>query len=355
MARPLLSVLIDTYNHEKFIEQAIVSVLEQDFPLKEVEILVVDDGSTDRTPELLRKFEPRIRNLRKANGGQASAFNVGIPQCQGEIVAFLDGDDWWAKEKLKTIVPVFEGNPEVGGVGHGFYMVDTEGKVTNTVVPETGCRLNARTPEGARLFGHHRGFFGTSRMAYRRGILEKILPVTEGAVIEADEWLFTLAPALADLMVLKQPLFYYRLHAGNLFLMSGREEKAHRRKYNSLAALLENLPGKLRSFGVSMEIAEPLLAQLKVETDKMRLQLDGGSRWELYRAEKAGNDIFFGQSSLGYRAFKRLTLLLTLVVPPKQFFRLKQWYGENGLHGIRKWIGNPTNTGHAVEHPTREG
>ncbi|HZS70819.1 MAG TPA: glycosyltransferase, partial [Candidatus Acidoferrum sp.] len=79
--RPFVSVLIDTYNHERFIEQAIASVLDQDFPASEMEVLVVDDGSTDRTPEVLRQFEPRVRVIRKANGGQASAFNAGIPQC----------------------------------------------------------------------------------------------------------------------------------------------------------------------------------------------------------------------------------------------------------------------------------
>src|SRR5208283_2761542 len=96
MPTPLISVLIDTYNHERFIEQAILSVLEQDFPASGREILVVDDGSQDRTPEIAAKFGPQVRLLRKANGGQASAFNAGIPECQGEIVAFLDGDDWWA-------------------------------------------------------------------------------------------------------------------------------------------------------------------------------------------------------------------------------------------------------------------
>ena len=78
MSNPFVSVLIDTYNHERFIEQAIVSVLEQDFPSSQMEIIVVDDGSTDRTAEIVRKFESRVRLLRKPNGGQASAFNTGI-------------------------------------------------------------------------------------------------------------------------------------------------------------------------------------------------------------------------------------------------------------------------------------
>lgn len=94
MGKPFVSVLIDTYNHERFIEQAIVSVLEQDFPASDREIIVVDDGSTDRTQEIVRKFKPHIRLLCKENGGQASAFNAGIPECKGEIVAFLDADDW---------------------------------------------------------------------------------------------------------------------------------------------------------------------------------------------------------------------------------------------------------------------
>src|SRR6202047_5371649 len=99
MPKPFISVLIDTYNHERFIEQAIASVLEQDVAEGDREIIVVDDGSTDRTPEIVRKFEPQVRLIRKANGGQASAFNTGIPECSGQIIAFLDGDDWWTPGK----------------------------------------------------------------------------------------------------------------------------------------------------------------------------------------------------------------------------------------------------------------
>src|ERR1700687_3313331 len=102
--KSFVTVLLDTYNQEAFIEKAITSVLNQDFPASETEILVVDDGSTDNTPEIVRKFAPRVRLLRKINGGQASAFNAGIPEARGEIVAFLDGDDWWAPGKLACVV-----------------------------------------------------------------------------------------------------------------------------------------------------------------------------------------------------------------------------------------------------------
>jgi len=87
---------VDTYNHERYIEQALVSVLEQGLSPAELEIVVVDDGSTDQTPSLIQKFAPRVKHVRKKNGGQASAFNAGFAEARGEIVAFLDGDDWWA-------------------------------------------------------------------------------------------------------------------------------------------------------------------------------------------------------------------------------------------------------------------
>src|SRR5258708_18027238 len=101
------SVLIDTYNHERFIEQAILSALEQDFPAADREIIVVDDGSTDRTPEIVKKFEPRVRLLRKENGGQGSAFNASISEWKGEIVALFGGHHWWAPRKIRPVSWLF--------------------------------------------------------------------------------------------------------------------------------------------------------------------------------------------------------------------------------------------------------
>src|SRR5271163_2038849 len=121
--KPTVTVLIDTYNHERFIEEAIGSVLGQDFPSGEMEILVLDDGSTDRTAEIVRKFEPRVRLIRKANGGQASAFNVAIPEAKAGVVAFLDGDDWWTRRKVKTVMEAFQNYPTIAAVGHGYYEV----------------------------------------------------------------------------------------------------------------------------------------------------------------------------------------------------------------------------------------
>jgi hypothetical protein len=354
MARPLLSVLIDTYNHEKFIEQAVMSVLEQDFPMEDTEILVVDDGSTDKTLEILCKFEPRIRIIQKQNGGQASAFNLAIPQCKGEVIAFLDGDDWWTREKLRTIVPIFESQRDIGVVGHGCLIVDAQGHLQNTLLPQKSQRLNARTPEAVALFSRYTCFFGTSRVAYRKALLEQLLPIPEGAVIEADEWLFTLAPWLADVMVLDQALFYYRLHGGNMYMLNGASEKGLRRMHNSLASLVRYFPPKMRALGIPPEIEAPLLANLRLQTDLLRLQLMGGSRREVLRLERARDDLFNRTAPLSYRIFKQVVLLLALMLPSKQFFRLKNWYSESGLRRVRKWIADPPSDGHVIERGSRD-
>src|SRR5579863_5771968 len=117
MTMPLVSALIDTYNQEHFIEQAIVSVLEQGLSPSELEIVVVDYGSTDNTASLVAKFAPRVRYIHKKNGGQVSAFNAAIPETHAPIVAFLDADDWWAPGKLRAVLDAFAQNPDIAAVG----------------------------------------------------------------------------------------------------------------------------------------------------------------------------------------------------------------------------------------------
>lgn len=95
--KPLITALVDTCNHERYIEQALVSVLEQGLSPSELEIVVVDDGSADRTPEIIQKFLPRVKYLREKNRGQASAFNAGFLEAHGQFVALQDCDDCWEK------------------------------------------------------------------------------------------------------------------------------------------------------------------------------------------------------------------------------------------------------------------
>jgi glycosyltransferase involved in cell wall biosynthesis len=348
MPKPFVTALIDTYNHERFIEQAILSALEQDFPASDLEVIVVDDGSTDRTPDIVRKFESRVRLLRKKNGGQASAFNIGIPECKGEVIAFLDGDDWWAASKLRAVTQALESTPDAGMVGHGFYQVDSAGTVQARVVPERLFRLNARSFDGAREFTRLQTFFGTSRVVYRRAVLERILPVPEELIIEADEFLWTLAICLTDAILLPDPLFYYRLHAANFFMLD-QGTGGLPLKYRVLSVLLKCLPLRLANLGVPVATTDLLLDRLRVDTGLLRLQVDGGSPLEMFQLERKTYQFYYGPMSLRFRLFKAGVLALTLLMPPKWFFRLKQWYSAKGLVRIRQKFGDATPAAPIIE------
>ncbi|MEM1867730.1 MAG: glycosyltransferase [Thermosphaera sp.] len=113
---PLVSIIMPTYNHEEFIDTAIQSVLAQTYP--SWELLVVDDGSTDRTVEIVRQYQeqaPWIRLVERPHKGiQALGenYNLALSMAKGELIAILEGDDFWPEDKLEKQVPSFE-DPDV--------------------------------------------------------------------------------------------------------------------------------------------------------------------------------------------------------------------------------------------------
>jgi glycosyltransferase involved in cell wall biosynthesis len=342
MAEALVTVLIDTYNHERFIERAITSVLEQDMPMDDVEILIVDDGSTDRTPELIRRFEPRVQLLRKSNGGQGSAFNFGFAHARGEIIAMLDGDDWWEREKLRLVLEAFRTNPEVGAIGNGLYEVDANGQRLYVNKPDRSYRLFFHTLDDGSRFSQLMSYMGTSRLALRRSVLDKILPVPEELFIEADEYLAILAVAISGGLLLDQPLTNYRYHAGNFYQYGKFDLEKARRKATALLCLGRELSKRLQVLGVSPEIVAAITRPRNIEAQRLRLALDGGMPWESFRVEREARHLSYGEISPGYRLFHTMVLLLTLMMPPKMFYRIRNWYADRGLHRMRQLFGKPT-------------
>jgi glycosyltransferase involved in cell wall biosynthesis len=323
MSKPFVTALIDTYNHQSFIQDAINSVLNQNFPASETEILVVDDGSTDDTSEVVRKFAPRVRLLRKTNGGQASAFNAGIPEARGEIVAFLDGDDWWAPGKLTAVTEAFAANADVGLVGHGVTEVYPDGR-QRTEVPREISRFRITSTEEAKTFRMRRGFFGTSRMSYRKEILRRIGSVPEALKFEADEYLFTLAGLLAHVLILRESFTFYRLHDRNLFQLTSGDAQAVRRKQQVLAALAQSLQEKLKQSGVPFEIARTILECIEVEADVLRLGVDSGFPWETVSTELRIMRVFHGDASMWQHLFSCLRLIPAFVLPARTYYRWRR-------------------------------
>jgi glycosyltransferase involved in cell wall biosynthesis len=320
MSKPFVTALIDTYNHETFIEKAIDSVLQQDFPAAETEILVVDDGSTDRTPELMRKFAPRVRLISKANGGQGSAFNAAIPEAQGEILAFLDGDDWWAPGKLTAVVEVFAKDPAVGLVGHAVTEVYPDGR-QRTEMPRELSRFRLSSAEEARKFRMRKAFLGTSRMTYRREVLRQIGPVPEGLMFEADEYLFTLAGFFSDVVVLREPYTFYRLHDRNLFQLANGREEGVRRKQQVLARLAQALEEKFRELRTRDNVSKAILECVQVEADILRLMVEGGFPWETVRVELKIMRVLHSDASFAQHLFSCARLLPALVLPSASYYR----------------------------------
>ncbi|MGD8344984.1 MAG: glycosyltransferase [Desulfobacterales bacterium] len=108
--KPLVSVIIPTYNRDWIVTEAIESVLAQDF--SDYELIVVDDGSTDRTPEILAAYQNQLTVLRQANCGVSAARNRGIAAAAGRLIAFLDSDDLWLPQKLTAQANFFADNPD---------------------------------------------------------------------------------------------------------------------------------------------------------------------------------------------------------------------------------------------------
>lgn len=132
MARPpaLVSVIIPSYNRAAYIDQTVKSVLEQTYP--HVELIVVDDGSSDGTFERLQAYGDAIRLLTHeghANKGQSAALNLGLSVATGDYIAILDSDDYWAPEKLENQVLYMGGHPDVGLVYCNGYHVDADGNI----------------------------------------------------------------------------------------------------------------------------------------------------------------------------------------------------------------------------------
>ena len=337
-----LSVLIDTYNHEKYIRAAIESVLAQEqLGNAAVEIIVIDDGSTDRTGEIVRNFGNLLHYYHKPNGGQASAFNVGIPLCHGEVICFLDGDDWWHKNKLRAIVDAFLTSPATCAVGHSIVEVDEVSGGIHTIGPTDRIHIDFGSPSSIALFHKFACCLGTSRLAVKRSAALALLNIPETLVFEADEYMFTLLPTLGDVIILPEPLTYYRIHGANLY----QDSRGVFRNYNKdprlhtraviYECLRDELPLKLRERGCDLSLVDLLLGPVQVQASRLKLMTCGGTPLENFRSEWRAAELVERNSALS-RIVLWISLAFALVFPPKWYFKVRQTYSSLQLKSRSK-------------------
>jgi glycosyltransferase involved in cell wall biosynthesis len=219
--QPLVSIIINNYNYEPYLANAIESALKQTYP--HVEVLVVDDGSTDQSREILQRYRDRISSLLKENGGQSSALNLGFSKSAGEIICLLDADDIFLPEKITQVVQVFESDPTVQWCFHSLNLVDVDqNPLPQTAVDRPSGKWDYRTE-----IAHGRQMpyipTATSGLCFRRSLLAKICPLPEEIRITSDNYLKFTASALGKGYFLNQPLTLQLIHDRNAYTL--REDK----------------------------------------------------------------------------------------------------------------------------------
>ena len=209
---PRVAVVIPCYNREQYLAQAVQSVLDQTWP--NVELVVVDDGSTDGSREVLASFGDRVRVLTHPGGenrGQSASINLGINNSEGEYIAILDSDDWWALDKLESHIGYLEANPDIGMVyGNGF-----------RVEQETGTRYrlyqdaHREASDPARLLlDCYIALPGNA--VFRRSVLHKAGLFDESLRSAQDHDMAVRMAEVARFAYLPGERFFYRRHSASI-------------------------------------------------------------------------------------------------------------------------------------------
>jgi glycosyltransferase involved in cell wall biosynthesis len=211
---PRVSVLMPAHNYERYVAEALESALGQDYPPEEFEIVVVDDGSTDHTAEIIAELADanpgRIKLIRQQNSGQIKTVERARAQARGELLALLDADDVWLPNKLCRQVELFDANPEVALVFCDMNTIDAAGKIVSHTLYEPGefdpNRLYARVLRTNVVYN--------SSLVVRAEVFREA-PDT----IEAWDWWLTLcAQDTGEYAYIEEPLALYRQHGENMLL-----------------------------------------------------------------------------------------------------------------------------------------
>lgn len=226
---PLVSVLINNYNYDRFLDEAIASALSQTY--FQTEVIVVDDGSTDRSGEVIASYGDRIIPILKENGGQASAFNAGFAISQGEIIIFLDSDDVLLPNVTQQVVEAFQ-QSDIVKVQYQLQVIDGDSKKNEKIIPESRYMPSGDLRSHIVKF-HSYGCPPTSGNAFSAAVLRRLLPMPETEYrIVADEYINNLVPLLGHIVSLHQVGALYRMHGNNNFCkpIKGMEEPERLRR-----------------------------------------------------------------------------------------------------------------------------
>jgi glycosyltransferase involved in cell wall biosynthesis len=249
---PLVSIIINNYNYGHFLAEAIDSALSQTY--QNIELIVVDDGSTDNSRAVIASYGDRIVPVLKENGGQASAFNAGFEVSRGDIVCFLDADDVFLSHKVAEIIKARRKHPDAVLYYHRMQIVDIHGTPIGRPWP-----LDLWTGSIKKKVEQSGGWWPrptTSALCFSRHFLDQVLPVPEaGFKLCADAYLGDLAPYFGMIIGVPKALSLYRQHGGNYFssLVTG-DPDGIRKRAKQFVFEHEQLKKALSGMGITTSI-----------------------------------------------------------------------------------------------------
>ncbi|MBX2865984.1 MAG: glycosyltransferase family 2 protein [Leptolyngbyaceae cyanobacterium MAG.088] len=209
----LVSIVIPAYNAATYLPEVIQSVIDQSY--KNWELLVINDGSKDNTAEVTNHYcqkDSRIRLISKENGGVSVARNLGAKLAKGELIAFLDSDDLWSKDKLLTHTEYMEANPQVGVSFSRVELIESDGKSTDKLTDNI-----VETVQPHELF-YTNPTVTTSNLVIRKSVFEELNGFDESMQYNEDiDLLFRLAiQNVWRIEGIDKVLVQYRLHSSGL-------------------------------------------------------------------------------------------------------------------------------------------
>lgn len=213
MKNHLISVIIPTYNRANYICEAVDSVLAQTY--KNIEIIIVDDGSTDNTKDIvLQRYNSKVTYILQNNSGPSSARNNGVKHAKGDLIAFLDSDDVWLPEKLEKQVKLIDQSHVIGLVACGLYNIDSDGNIVGSPIIKRNY-INRRSFL-KELMIHNIITGGGSNTLIRRECFEKVGFFEEDLWIGEDWNLWLRIAKQYEVKFVEEPLIKYRIHGNNL-------------------------------------------------------------------------------------------------------------------------------------------
>ncbi len=211
-----VSIIINNYNYDRFLAEAIDSALSQTYP--NTEVIVVDDGSTDNSREIIAGYGDRITPIYQENGKQGAALNSGFAASHGDLVLFLDSDDYLLPTAIEQIVEVWK--PKVAKIHYRLQVVNTEGQPLGNFIPTTTAKL--ASGEVWRELLQTSGYCSTcmSGNAYSREALTQVFPIPDAYKTTADDYLMISTPFYGELVGIEDPLATYRIHTSNQWALA---------------------------------------------------------------------------------------------------------------------------------------